>query len=483
MPHEILYRETYGDNEREVIFVKSTEQSAIIKVEPTAATSSTIYRTWTVTFLKEVFLPQGFPESVHADYVPYQIWDTIQAFASTIMGTLTTHSIMQGVGVGESSATALAAAITWILKDGTGMIGRIVFAWWNGPGLDAQCKKWRLVADILNDCAMGIELTLPYFSKYSLIILCVSTAMKSIVGVAGSATRAALTQHQALKNNLADVSAKDGSQETFVNLIASFVGIMILSNIGDGRYVMELFVLLATVHLYANYRAVKALCLNSLNEDRLALIMRNYLIDQSIPDPVEVNKLESVLMYGNSAKRIFGFQIKMGVSLESVFKNDIIKPDDLQLLSNLFQNRKYLIVMDLKLKMILIPIAKDAQPAEILQAYFHGCLYGLITCMTLRLPVDILLKAKSHKPSYPLTRMYLLNKKYPSLGNGALSRIPVEIILTTDEIVSKEYRLFEDELKRNAWLTEMNLLPVGQWRGSWSHHDDECFKLKTSRSE
>lgn len=55
-----------------------------------------------------------------------------QAFASTIMGTLTTHSIMQGVGVGEAAATPLAAAITWILKDGTGMVGRIVFAWWNG---------------------------------------------------------------------------------------------------------------------------------------------------------------------------------------------------------------------------------------------------------------------------------------------------------------------------------------------------------------
>lgn len=62
--------------------------------------------------------------------------------------------------------------------------------------LDGQCKKWRLFADILNDLAMGIELLLPYFSSYSLGILCISTAMKSIVGVAGGATRAALTQHQ-----------------------------------------------------------------------------------------------------------------------------------------------------------------------------------------------------------------------------------------------------------------------------------------------
>ena len=32
------------------------------------------------------------------------------------------------------------------------------------------------------------------------------------MGVAGGATRAAITEHQALKNNMADVSAKDGSQ-------------------------------------------------------------------------------------------------------------------------------------------------------------------------------------------------------------------------------------------------------------------------------
>lgn len=36
--------------------------------------------------------------------------------------------------------------------------------------------------------------------------------LQAIVGVAGGATRAALTQHQARRNNMADVSAKDGSQ-------------------------------------------------------------------------------------------------------------------------------------------------------------------------------------------------------------------------------------------------------------------------------
>lgn len=66
-------------------------------------------------------------EMTHGDEI-----NILQAFASTITGTLTTHSIMKGIGVGESNATPLAAAITWILKSGTGMIGCIMFAWWNG---------------------------------------------------------------------------------------------------------------------------------------------------------------------------------------------------------------------------------------------------------------------------------------------------------------------------------------------------------------
>lgn len=53
------------------------------------------------------------------------------------------------------------------------------------------------------------------------------------VGVAGSATRAAITQHQAIKGNMADVSAKDGSQETFVNLIASIVGVFLITLLND----------------------------------------------------------------------------------------------------------------------------------------------------------------------------------------------------------------------------------------------------------
>ena len=38
-----------------------------------------------------VFLPSGYPGSVSSDYLSYQIWDTVQAFASSISGSLATQ--------------------------------------------------------------------------------------------------------------------------------------------------------------------------------------------------------------------------------------------------------------------------------------------------------------------------------------------------------------------------------------------------------
>ena len=42
-------------------------------------------------FLKNAFLPQGYPDSVSDDYLSYQVWDTVQAFASSISGSLATQ--------------------------------------------------------------------------------------------------------------------------------------------------------------------------------------------------------------------------------------------------------------------------------------------------------------------------------------------------------------------------------------------------------
>lgn len=85
-----------------------------------------------MSVIKDVFLPKGYPNSVSADYTEYQVWDTCQAFCSSISGTLAMQAVMQGIGVGSETATPVAAAIAWLMKDGTGMVGSILFAWSKG---------------------------------------------------------------------------------------------------------------------------------------------------------------------------------------------------------------------------------------------------------------------------------------------------------------------------------------------------------------
>ncbi|XP_011837952.1 PREDICTED: RUS1 family protein C16orf58-like [Mandrillus leucophaeus] len=66
--------------------------------------------------LQAVFLPQGFPDSVSPDYLPYQLWDSVQAFASSLSGSLATQAVLLGIGVGNAKATVSAATATWLVK-------------------------------------------------------------------------------------------------------------------------------------------------------------------------------------------------------------------------------------------------------------------------------------------------------------------------------------------------------------------------------
>ncbi|KAK2833073.1 hypothetical protein Q5P01_016962 [Channa striata] len=276
-----------------------------------------------VGVFKSVFLPQGYPESVSEDYLQYQFWDTVQAFSSSLSGTLATQASLKGVGVGNQEATVAAATVTWLLRDGTGMLGRILFAWQKGSKLDSEAKKWRLFADVLNDIAMFMEILAPYFPPCFTLIVCTAGIFKSIVGVAGGATRAALTVHQARRDNMADISAKDGSQETLVNLAGLLVSLILIPLVTDNPILtLSLFFLFTILHLFANYKAVRSVVMETFNEARLSIVLHQYLIDKRILRPFEANKKEPVFF---ECRKVV--PIKLGVRLQEVVQS----PEDLNL--------------------------------------------------------------------------------------------------------------------------------------------------------
>ena len=133
----------------------------------------------------------------------------MQALCSYVSGVLASQAVLRGVGVGSADATPLAAATTWVIRDGAGMLGGLTFAWLQGSSLDANAKSWRLVADVFNDLALVIDLLSPTIPLLFMPLVCVSSLCRAVTGVAGGATRAACVRHFALRDNLADVAAKE----------------------------------------------------------------------------------------------------------------------------------------------------------------------------------------------------------------------------------------------------------------------------------
>ncbi len=51
--------------------------------------------------------------------------------------------------------------------------------------------------------AICLDLISPLFPRFFLLFICIASVMRAVVGVAGGATRAAITVHQARDNNMA----------------------------------------------------------------------------------------------------------------------------------------------------------------------------------------------------------------------------------------------------------------------------------------
>ncbi|GMF60804.1 unnamed protein product [Phytophthora fragariaefolia] len=236
-----------------------------------------------------MFLPAGYPDSVSEDYLSFQCWDTLQAMCSYLRGVLATQSVLQSVGVGDDKATPLAAALQWVLRDGSGMIGGLTFAYLVGPKFDVNVKRWRLFADVAHDVGLTLDMVAPYFPTLVTEVLCLSSVCKAMRSVAGSATRSSLMTHFAKKDNMADCTAKEGSQETTVKLFGLIFGMYFANAVNSlPQAVWIAFLFLTGIHVYANYNAVSCLCIPTVNCSRGLILVQRFLTSDNVPSKENV---------------------------------------------------------------------------------------------------------------------------------------------------------------------------------------------------
>ena len=200
---------------------------------------------------------------------------------------MSAKAVFEAAGVGNAEATALSAALSWALRDGTGMIGGLVYSYFAGSYFDSHAKEFRLLlADVINDVALTLDMVAPYFGQdWSIWILGLSTIGKTICGITAGATKGHITQHFAKDGgNVADLTAKESTQETLVSLLGMIGGVWVaklLDRHGQNNpffWTWLLFGILTAIHVFANYKAVSLLKLRTLNPERTRQLFRQSIV-------------------------------------------------------------------------------------------------------------------------------------------------------------------------------------------------------------
>lgn len=333
-----------------------------------------------------IFLPTGYPNTVSSDYTAYHIYNSLQAFSSSIAGLLASRAVLQGLGVGDQQASATNAMLLTVLQESMGRVATIVFAHRVGTAIEPECKMYRLLADVLNDAAMVFDCLSPLLPKLIRVpLLGASSVFRAMCGVAGGSSKATLSAHFAEADNIGELSAKDSSQETVVSLLGMWVGGVVVSHATSTIATWIWLLLLLVVHLSMNYMAVKSVSMRSINRQRASIIFSSLLDNGPAPTPDQVSRQEHI--FENSevlrwkGSRALG-KCEMGVSFDSLIRrigNRHHKTGSVQGFRvnvtdflDVFANEQYLLWIDAGKRRALIVLCKDATVHTQIKAWSHA---------------------------------------------------------------------------------------------------------------
>jgi len=308
----------------------------------TTAEEETTFMTSTYSvknILQRTFLPVGYPHTVRDGYMQYQIFDLIQGLCSYLRGQLAVQRILEGFGVGDLTASAFSGAIQWIVRDGASMLGGLLFSASTSNDFGVNVRQWRLFADVVNDIGLTLNMIAPIFGKqWFLPLVCAGSVCTSMCGVAAGATKAKISQHFAKNDNLTDLVAKEGTQETFVNILGLIGGYLFLQALS--RYEAEMktfenapwffwwepasavlsvaditwiaFMFLTFLHLAANVWAIRAIRLRTVNSLRFDILYRAMFDTHEKMSPEYVSEQEPLLPFFSSSS---AGKVRLGISV------------------------------------------------------------------------------------------------------------------------------------------------------------------------
>ncbi|KAI9122125.1 hypothetical protein K1719_006814 [Acacia pycnantha] len=295
--------------------------------------SRPIYHRVVESFLNK-FFPSGYPYSVNEGYLRYTQFRALQHVTSAALSVLSTQSLLFAAGLQPTPAQS--TAVSWILKDGMQHVGKLICS--NlGARMDSEPKRWRIFADVLYDLGTGLEVLSPLCPHLFLEMAGLGNFAKGMAVVAARATRLPIYSSFAKEGNLSDLFAKGEAISTLFNVVGMGVGIQLASTICTSMHgKLVVGPLLSIIHVYSVVEEMKATPVNTLNPQRTAIVVADFLQAGNISSPADIRYREDLLFPGRLIEG--AGNVRVGRSLHKV-----IKPSRLHEIKQLFPEEKFLL--------------------------------------------------------------------------------------------------------------------------------------------
>jgi hypothetical protein len=254
---------------------------------------------------KNFFLPENYPHSVKGKYMSYVKYNLLQQTSSSALGVLSTQQLLLSLGIDSLTASG---ALNWVIKDGLGQLGGVFYAGKTGNQFDADSKFQKWVSAFSINISCFIEILSPLFPGYFLLLASLGTFGKNISAISGSASRAAIHLNFANNNNLADITAKNTIQTTAACVFGTFVGTFFGYWASSYSFAFSYFCGFSFIHLFASYQGLKIIEINTLNQQRMDIVLNEFMTNGKILNFAETSKKEVFLKPYKNPK------IRVGVS-------------------------------------------------------------------------------------------------------------------------------------------------------------------------
>ncbi|RZC04940.1 Protein root UVB sensitive 6 isoform B [Glycine soja] len=312
-----------------------------------------------LSFVTSYVVPEGFPDSVTPSYVPYMTWRALKHFFGGAMGVFTTQTLLSSVGVCRNRAAPGAVAINWILKDGAGRVGKMLFAR-QGKKFDYDLKQLRFTGDLLMELGAGVELATAAVPHLFLPLACAANVLKNVAAVTSTSTRTPIYKAFAKGENIGDVTAKGECVGNIADLLGTGLSILIAKR---NPSLVTTFSLLSCGYILSSYREVKSVVLHTLNCGRFSVAVEHFLMTGQVP----------TLQEGNMNENIFSFPWKdRPVVLGSRIKEAFQDPSAYVAIEPLFDRERYIVTFNPSKHKVYAVLKDQAKSDDILKAAFHA---------------------------------------------------------------------------------------------------------------